>query len=142
MMIGISKDDGDKILTEFLVQATKENGTKRCAEESLKIMDDFNDSQILVSILLINSMMQQNMIPEHVIDFEIKIISALSTMFTTCDKSEIPTQLKDLFEGTEDEIIDRISRSRKMRFAIQQFVNAYYQYEIFENKYPQISKIL
>jgi hypothetical protein len=142
MMIGISKDDGDKIITEFLVQATKENGTKRCAEESLKLMDDFNDSQILVSILLINSMMQQGMIPEHVIDFETRIISALSTMFTTCDKSEIPIQLQDLFEGTDDEIIDRVSKSRKMHFAIQQFVSAYYQYEIFENKYPQISKML
>ena len=141
-MIGISKDDGDKIITEFLVQATKENGTKRCAEESLKIMEDFNDSQMVISILLVNSMLQQGMIPEHVTDFETRIISALSTMFTTCDDSEIQIQLQDLFEGTDDVIIDRVSKSRKMHFAIQQFVSAYYQYEIFENKYPQISKML
>jgi len=142
MMIGISKDDGDKIITEFLVQATKENGTKRCAEESLKIMEDFNDSQMVISILLVNSMLQQGMIPEHVTDFETRIISALSTMFTTCDDSEIPIQLQDLFEGTDEEVIDRVSKSRKMHFAIQQFVSAYYTYEIFENKYPEISKML
>jgi len=141
-MIGISKDDGDKIITEFLVQATKENGTKRCAEESLKIMEDFNDSQMVISILLVNSMLQQGMIPEHVTDFETRIISALSTMFTTCDDSEIPIQLQDLFEGTDEEVIDRVSKSRKMHFAIQQFVSAYYTYEIFENKYPEISKML
>ena len=141
-MVGISKDDGDRIITEFLVQATKKNGTKRCAEESLKIMENFNDSQILVSVLLTNSMLQQGMIPEHVIDFETRIISAISTMFTTCDKSDVPIQLQDLFEGTDDEIIDKISRSRKMQFAIQQFVSAYYTYEIFENKYPEISKML
>jgi hypothetical protein len=142
MMIGISKDDGDKIIMEFLVQATKENGTKRCAEESIKIMDDFNDSQLVISILLVNSMLEQGLIPEHVTDFETRIISALSTMFATCDKSDVPIQLQDLFEGTDEEIIDKVSRSRKMHFAIQQFVSAYYNYEIFENKYPEISKML
>jgi hypothetical protein len=29
-----------------------------------------------------------------------------------------------------------------MYFAIQQFVNAYYQYDLFENKYPEINKTL
>ena len=141
-MIGINKDDGDKILTEFLVQATKDNGSSRCAEESLKIMDNFNDSQMVISIILVNSMMQQGMIPEHVTNFETQIVSALSTMFSTCDKSEIPIQLQDLYEGDEDEIIERVSRSRKMFFAVQQFVNAYYHYDLFENKYPEISKML
>jgi hypothetical protein len=142
MMIGLNKDDGDKILTEFLVQATKDNGSTRCAEESLKIMDDFNDSQMVISIILVNSMMQQGMIPKHVTDFETQIVSALSTMFSTCDTSEIPIQLQDLFEGTEDEIVERVSKSRKMFFAVQQFVNAYYHYDLFENKYPEISKML
>lgn len=142
MMIGINKDDGDKILTEFLVQATKDNGSSRCAEESLKIMDNFNDSQMVISIILVNSMMQQGMIPEHVTNFETQIVSALSTMFSTCDKSEIPIQLQDLYEGDEDEIVERVSRSRKMFFAVQQFVNAYYHYDLFENKYPEISKML
>ena len=87
-------------------------------------------------------MLQQCMIPEHITDFETRIISAISTMFTTCDKSDVPIQLQDLFEGTDDEIIDKVSRSRKMQFAIQQFVSAYYTYEIFENKYPEISKML
>ena len=141
-MIGLNKDDGDKILTEFLVQATKDNGSTRCAEESLKIMDDFNDSQMVISIILVNSMMQQGMIPKHVTDFETQIVSALSTMFSTCDTSEIPIQLQDLFEGTEDEIVERVSKSRKMFFAVQQFVNAYYHYDLFENKYPEISKML
>ena len=142
MMIGISKDDGDKILTEFLVQVSKDNGSKRCAEESLKIMDDFNDSQMVISVLLVNSMLQQGMIPEHVTTFETQVISALSTIFSTCDKSEIPIQLQDMFEGTEQEIVERVSRSRKLYFAIQQFVSAYYHYEIFENKYPEVSKML
>lgn len=141
-MIGLNKDDGDKILTEFLVQATKDNGSTRCAEESLKIMDDFNDSQMVISIILVKSMMQQGMIPKHVTDFETQIVSALSTMFSTCDTSEIPIQLQDLFEGTEDEIVERVSKSRKMFFAVQQFVNAYYHYDLFENKYPEISKML
>jgi hypothetical protein len=87
-------------------------------------------------------MLEQGLIPEHVTDFGTRIISALSTMFATCDKSDVPIQLQDLFEGTDEEIIDKVSRSRKMHFAIQQFVSAYYNYEIFENKYPEISKML
>lgn len=141
-MIGINKDEGDRIITEFLVQATKENGSKRCAEESLKIMEDFNDSQMVISVLLVNSMIQQGMIPEHIIEFEVKIKSALSAFFATCDKSEIPIQFQDFFEGSDEDIIDKVSKSRKMHFAIQQFVNAYYHYEIFEGKYPEISKAL
>jgi hypothetical protein len=29
-----------------------------------------------------------------------------------------------------------------MFFAIQNFVSAYYQYDLFENKYPEINKML
>ncbi len=141
-MIGISKEDGDKILEEFLINISKTNGTKRCAEESFKIMDDFADAQLVISIIMINSMTQQGMIPEHITDFEIQIISALATMFSTADKEDIPIQLQGIFEGTDDEIIEKVGKSRKLYFAVQQFVSAYYHYDLFESKYPEISKML
>jgi hypothetical protein len=47
-----------------------------------------------------------------------------------------------MFEGTDDEVVDKVRRSRKMFFAIQNFVSAYYQYDLFENKYPEINKML
>jgi hypothetical protein len=142
MMIGISKEDGDKILEEFLIQVSKKNGSKRCAEESFKIMDNFSDSQLIISFLMINSMKQQGMIPTHITDFERQIISALTTMFSSADKEDIPIQLQGVFDGTEDEIVKKVMRSNKINFAVQQFVSAYYHFDLFESKYPEISKML
>ncbi len=141
-MIGISKEEGDKILEEFLIQVSKKNGSKRCAEESFKIMDNFSDSQLIISILMISSMKQQGMIPAHITDFERQIISALTTMFSCADKEDIPIQLQGIFHGTEDEIVKKVMRSNKINFAVQQFVSAYYHFDLFESKYPEISKML
>lgn len=142
-MIGIiDKENGDKMLLDFLLEVSKNNGTKRCAEESIKVMDNFPDSQLLLSIILMQSLKVQNLIPEYVLDFERQIISAITTIFTTCDVEDIPIPLREMFEGTDDEVIEKVGKSHKMYFAIQQFVNAYYQYDLFENKYPEINKML
>jgi hypothetical protein len=142
MMIGISKEDGDKILEEFLIEVSKINGSKRCAEESFKIMDNFSDSQLIISILMINAMRQQGNIPAHITDFERQIISALTTMFSCADKEDIPIQLQGIFDGTDDEILKKVVKSNKLNYAVQQFVSAYYFFDLFESKYPEISKML
>lgn len=138
----LDKEDGDKMLLDFLLEITKNNGTKRCAEESIKIMDNFPDSQLLLSIILVQSLRGQKLIPEYVLDFETQIISALSTIFTTCEVADIPIPLREIFEGTDEEVIEKVNKSRKINYAIQQFVNGYYQYDLFENKYPEINKML
>jgi hypothetical protein len=142
MMAMMNKEDGDEVLLEFLLDISKRNGSKRCAEESIKIMDEFLDSQLLLSIIIAKSLKLQNLIPPHVIDFEVSVLSAMSATFTTCEKDEIPLPLQELFEGSDDEIINKVRNSRKISFAITQFVNAYYQYDLFENKYPEINKSL
>jgi hypothetical protein len=64
-MIGIiDKENGDKMLLDFLLEISKINGSKRCAEESIKVMDNFADSQLLLSIILMQSLKGQNLIPE------------------------------------------------------------------------------
>ena len=141
-MISINKEDGDKILEEFLIDISKKNGTKRCAEESFKIMYNFPDAQLFISIIMINSMKQQGIIPEHVTDFERQIISALATVFSDAEKEYIPIQLQEIFQGTEEELIEKVKNSKKLHFAVGQFVNAYYQYDLFESKYPEISKMI
>jgi hypothetical protein len=105
-------------------------------------MDNFADSQLVISIIMINSMRQQGIIPEHVTDFERQIISALATIFSDAEKEHIPIQLQGIFQGTEEEIIEKVRGSKKLYFAVEQFVSAYYQYDLFESKYPEISKML
>lgn len=142
MMRGISKEEGDQILEEFLVHVSKTNGTKRCAEESFKIMDNFVDSQLLISIIMMNSMKKQGMIPEQITDFERQILSALATMFSCAEKEDVPIQLQDLFEGNDEEIFEKVRESKKLIYAIQHLVSAYYHFDLFESKYPEISKMI
>jgi hypothetical protein len=141
-MIRINKEDGDKILEDFFIDIVKKNGSKRCAQESFKIMEDLGDSQLVISLLIEDSMKRQGLIPEHIIVFERQIISALTTTFSCVEKEDIPIQLQGIFQGTDDEIFEKIRSSRKMYFAVQQFVSAYYQYDFFESKYPETSKML
>jgi hypothetical protein len=142
MIVGISKEDGDRVLTDFLVNASKKNGAKECAEESYKIMDDFNDSQLVISIIISESLRESKQFPEDIRKFEVQIMSALATLFSTCDKSDVPHQFKDLFFGTEDEVTDKVSRDKKLQFAIRNFVSSFYHFNHFENKYPEITNML
>jgi hypothetical protein len=92
--------------------------------------------------LLLSLCLSKGHIPQHVITFENQILSALSTMYTSCDKEDVPIQLQGMFNGTDDEVCDRVGKSLKMRMAVQQFVNAYYTFDKFEAQYPEISKML
>jgi hypothetical protein len=142
MIIGISKENGDRILENFLVGASKVNGSVECAKESIEIMDKFEDSQLIVSLLVSNSIRSLGQIPERVVNFEVEVLSALTTMFTTCDESDIPAEFEDLFLGTEDEVLDKVSENKKIHFAVQAFVNAFYTFDKFEKQYPEITKML
>lgn len=142
MMISMNKEDGDKILEDFLVDISKTNGSKRCAEESFKIMNNFSDSNLLISVIMTNSMRQQGVIPEHVTDFERQILSALTTMFSLAENEDVPIQLQNLFEGNDDEILEKVRGSKKLFYAVQHFVGAYYHFDLFESKYPEISKMI
>jgi hypothetical protein len=142
MIIGITKEDGDRMLTDFLVKIAKIDGTKECAEESFQIMDDFNDSQLIVSIIVADAFKQKGHIPEKIGVFQNNILSALATMFVTCDKEEVPKEFGDLFLGSDEEVLEKVNLNKKINFAVEQFVSAFYHFETFEKKYPVISKLL
>jgi hypothetical protein len=142
MIIGINKDEGDKILENFLIEATKENGSKACAEESYKILENFQDSQLILGIILSEIMRDKKQISKKIIDFEVRILSAITTIFSECDKSDIPLEFGNLFSGTEQEILDKVSVNAKIIFAVQAFVTAFYNFREFERKYPEITKML
>jgi hypothetical protein len=142
MTIHISKEDGDRILENFLISASKENGSVECAKESIQIMDEFDDSNLIVQTLISSSIRNSGKISDDIIDFEVDVLSAIATMYSTCKKSEIPIQFEDLFSGSEDEILDKVGRNKKIGFAVQAFVNAFYTFDRFEKKYPEITKML
>jgi hypothetical protein len=141
-MFKIKKEDSDRLLEQFLIEVSERNGSKRCAEECYKVLEDPNDSDYLISLIVSDSLYKNNSIPEHVLKFESQILSALTTIFTIIDKKEIPIQLSELFEGSEEEIIQKIRKNKKINLAVQRFVGYYFIHDFFESKYPEISKIL
>ena len=67
MMIQISKEDGDRILENFLISASKENGSVECAKESIEIMNEFDDSNLIVHTLISNSIRNNGKISDDII---------------------------------------------------------------------------
>jgi hypothetical protein len=141
-MMGMSKEDGDRLLEDFLLDASKKNGAKECAEESYRLMENEADSQLVISLVVSESFRRAGKIPKDFAVFETNILSAIATMYTTCDKTDIPFQFKDLFFGTEEEIVNKVGKDKKLNFAIKHFVMAFYHFEDFETKYPEITKML
>lgn len=143
MIVSIEKEEGDRILTDFLVEASKANGTKECAEESYKIMNNLDDSQLVISIIIREIAKQSKHFPKEVTEFEVKIMSALASFFSTFDKPEVPHQFKELFcETTKTDLARNLYTNKKLIFAVQNFVNAFYRFDCFEKKYPEITKML
>ena len=105
-------------------------------------MNDFNDSQLIISLIISKSIKKAGKMPEEITDFEVKIISALATIYSTCEKSYVPKEFKDLFFGTEVEVTDKIAVNEKIKFAVRHFVSAFYHFADFEKKYPEITKML
>jgi hypothetical protein len=140
--MSMSKEDGDRLLEDFLLNASKSNGTKECAEESYKLLENEADSQLVISLIISESLRRARKVPKEVAVFETNILSALATMYTTCDKTDIPFQFKDLFSGTDDDIINKVGKDKRLNFAVKNFVMAFYHFEDFERKYPEITKML
>lgn len=138
----ISKEDADRILEDFLLDASKRLGTKECAQESYRLMENELDSQLVISIIISESLRRARKVPKDVGVFETNILSAIATMYTTCDENEVPFQFKDLFFGTDEEVINKVGKDKKLNFAIKHFVMAFYHFEDFETKYPEITKML
>ena len=53
-----------------------------------------------------------------------------------------PKPMQDLFEGNDEEIFEKVRGSKKLIYAIQHLVSAYYHFDLFESKYPEISKMI
>ena len=105
-------------------------------------MENEADSQLVISLVVSESLRRAGKVPKDFTVFETNILSAIATMYTTCDKTDIPFQFKDLFFGTEEEIVNKVGKDKKLNFAVKNFVMAFYHFEDFEAKYPKITKML
>lgn len=136
----ISKDLADKMVMEVLVTISKKADlSSDFAKDSMNIMQNDVDSMVLTGILLGKA--RPSLFDDNEIDMRATIMGAIKTVFCYAIKNENFKFNKDLAKEFSVEDI-KCSNSTKLDFAVNQFVNAFYEYERLEKKYPELMKIM
>jgi hypothetical protein len=139
----IPKDLADKMVMEVLVTIGKnEDVSDVFAKNSMDIMQNETDNSVLTGILL--SKAKPCLFDDNEIDMKLTILSALQTVFTyTIEENDTEFNFnKDLAKNFEKNNFDKCADSTKLDFALNQFVNAFFEYERLEKKYPELMKIM
>jgi hypothetical protein len=139
----IPKDLADKMVMEVLVTIVKKVDVSDVfAKNSMDIMQNETDNSVLTGILL--SKAKPCLFDDNEIDMKLTILSALQTVFTyTIEENDTQFNFnKDLAKNFEKNNFDKCANSTKLDFALNQFVNAFFEYERLEKKYPELMKIM
>lgn len=137
----ISKDLADKMVMDVLISLSKlNNGSVDFAQNSLDIMNDLVDNAVFTGILLTKA--RPSVFDENEVDMKITIISALKTIFQVSKKEKDVNFNDDLSKEMSKLDDDDYSINTKLDFALNQFVNAYFEYERLEKKYPELMKVM
>lgn len=139
----IPKDLADKMVMEVLVTIGKNVDVSDVfAKNSMDIMQNETDNSVLTGILL--SKAKPCLFDDNEIDMKLTILSALQTVFTyTIEENDTQFNFnKDLAKNFEKNNFDKCANSTKLDFALNQFVNAFFEYERLEKKYPELMKIM
>jgi hypothetical protein len=137
----ISKDLADKMVMDVLISLSKlNNDSVDFAKNSIDIMNDFVDNTVFTGILLTKA--RPSFFDENEVDMKITIVSALKTIFQVQKKDKNIDFNNDLSKEMSKLKDDDYSISTKLDFALNQFVNAYYEYERLEKKYPELMKVM
>ena len=137
----ISKDLADKMVMDVLISLSKlNNDSIDFAQNSLDIMNDVVDNTVFTGILLTKA--RPSLFDENEVDMKITIVSALKTIFQVSKKQKDIDFNNDLSKEMSKLNDDDYSINTKLDFALNQFVNAYYEYERLEKKYPELMKVM
>jgi len=137
----ISKDLADKMVMDVLVSISKlDNITSGFAKDSLDIMNDSIDNSVFTGVLL--SKARPCLFNHNELDMKATVLSSLQSVITYGDREDEFDFNNDLAKEFSVEDMDKCSRSTKLDFALNQFVNAFYEYERLEKKYPELMKIM
>lgn len=139
----LPKDLAEKMVMEILVTIGKSDGmSSEFAKNSMDVMQNQTDNSVLTGILL--SKAKPCLFDDNEIDMKLTILSALQTVFTyTVEKNDNEFNFnKDLAKNFEKDNFDKCAGSTKLDFALNQFVNAFYEYERLEKTYPELMKIM
>jgi len=137
----IPKDLADKMVMDVLVSISKlDDIPSGFAKDSLDIMNDSIDNSVFTGILLCKA--KPSLFDDNEIDMRATILGAIKSVFVYAQKDENFKFNKDLAKEFSAKDMNKCSTTTKLDFAVNQFVNAFYEYERLEKKYPELMKIM
>jgi hypothetical protein len=137
----IPKDSADKMVEDILIAISKmEDMPSGFAKDSLDIMDNPVDNSVFTGILLTKA--RPSLFNKNEIDMKTTIMSALQTVLIYGKDDKNFDFNKDLAKEFDENDESKCTNSTKLDFALNQFVNAFYEYERLEKKYPELMKVM
>lgn len=137
-MILISKDDSERLVEQFVVKLCEHNTSIELASESMNILNDNVHNKILLGSLLRAYKDQFKDVDNGEYNMRVSVMSAVNCIYDEdYEDDDMPPKFKGLFNS---ENTDLAWNNPKLQFAFDQFVSAFYSYELFEKKYPLISE--
>jgi hypothetical protein len=137
----IPKDLADKMVIDVLISISQMDDVPReFAKDSLDIIDNPIDNSVFTGILLTKA--RPSLFTDNEIDMKLSIMSAIQTIIVYGKEKEIFNFNKDLSKEFNADDRNKCANSTKLDFALNQFVNAFYEYERLENRYPELMKFM
>ena len=139
-MIYITAEDSERILEDFTIHANKQNPSSDIANESLLFLNDIKSKKIILASLLIRHKDQIKELDNGRIEMRTAVIDALRK---SSDSLVMPEGLLNKFQECLKQHNGNDSyKDKRMEFAVDQFVEAFYSFDEIEFKYPNLIKQL
>lgn len=137
----IPKDIADKMVEDVLITISKMDDIPNdFAKNSIEIMNNPIDNSVFTGVLL--SKARPSLFTDNEIDMKTTIMSALQTVMVYGKEDENFDFNKDLAKEFDEDDERKCANSTKLDFALNQFVNAFFEYERLEGKYPELMKMM
>ena len=139
----MSKDLADQMVMDVLISISKLNDTSiQFSKDSLDIINNPVDNSVFTGVLLSKAI--PSLFEEYEDDMKYTVLSALQTVYSYAKEEPLENFefSKDLSKEFCHIDLDKCSNSTKLNFALIQFVNAFYEYERLEKKYPELMKAM
>lgn len=135
----IPKDLADKMVEEVLTKISQQSEvSSQFAEESMKIMHNTIDNSVFTGILM--SKANPSFFDENEKKMKLSILSAMQFVISNTNADYVFH--KDLIKHFSKDDEQVCLKSTQLDFALNQFVNAFFEYERLKKQYSELMKIM
>lgn len=139
-MIYVTPEDSERILEDFTIYANKQNPSSDIANESLLFLNDVKSKKIILASLLIKHKDQIKALDNGRVEMRTAIIDALRN---SADSLILRDGLSHKFrESVKKHSSEKSYKGKRLEFAVDQFVEAFFSFDELEYKYPNLIKQL